>query len=77
VATATLRAAADLLGLPAEVDTATLVRTQTLDVALVVLTLTMPRTGELVVTGSAPVRGDESEAVARSVLDALNRQLSG
>jgi hypothetical protein len=29
------------------------------------------------VTGSALVRGDESEALARSVLDALNRRLAG
>ena len=31
--------------------------------------------GEQIVTGSALVRGDESDAVARSVLDALNRRL--
>jgi hypothetical protein len=31
--------------------------------------------GESIVTGSALVRGDEADAVARSVLDALNRRL--
>ena len=37
----------------------------------------VPRLGEQLLTGSAMVRGDESEAVARSVLDALNRRLTG
>jgi hypothetical protein len=46
-------------------------------VALSVLTLTLPRTGEHVVTGAALVRTDQADAVARSVLDALNRQLTG
>jgi hypothetical protein len=31
--------------------------------------------GETVSTGSAPVRGDESDAIARAVLDAMNRHL--
>ena len=42
-----------------------------------VLTVMIPRAGEHVVSGSAMVRGDEADAIARSVLDALNRQLSG
>ena len=33
----------------------------------------VPRSGEQLLTGSALVRGDEADAVARSVLDALNR----
>jgi len=37
----------------------------------------VPRTGEQVLSGSAVVRGDEADAVARSVLDALNRRLIG
>jgi hypothetical protein len=32
--------------------------------------------GELTVSGSAVVRGSEADAVARSVLDALNRTLA-
>ena len=43
---------------------------------MTVLTVMVPRAGEQVLTGSAAVRGDEAEAVARSVLAALNRQLS-
>ena len=41
------------------------------------LTMVVPRTGEQVLTGCAAVRGDEADAVARSVLAALNRQLAG
>jgi hypothetical protein len=37
----------------------------------------VPRVGELVLTGSALVRNDEADAVARAVLDALNRRLAG
>jgi len=47
------------------------------EVALAVLTLMVPRTGEQVLTGAAVVRGDEADAVVRSVLAALNRQLAG
>ena len=47
------------------------------EVALTVLSVSVPRLGEQLLTGSALVRGDESEAVARSVLDALNRRLTG
>ena len=36
-----------------------------------------PALGEQLLTGSALVRGDESDAVARPVLDALNRRLAG
>jgi len=42
-----------------------------------VLTMALPRIGEQVLTGSAVVRGDDADAVARSVLAALNRQLTG
>ena len=47
------------------------------EVAVTVLTVMVPRLGEQLVTGSALVRGDESDAVARAVLDALNRRLAG
>jgi hypothetical protein len=77
VAIATLDAVAELLGQPCEVESAAIVATGTREVALTVLTLTVPRTGEQVLTGSAVVRGDEADAVARSVLAALNRQLTG
>jgi hypothetical protein len=77
VAVATLDAVAELLGQPCEVESSTIVATGTRDVALTVLTLTVPRLGEQVLTGCAAVRGDEADAVAKSVLAALNRQLTG
>ena len=77
VAAATLDAVGDLLGQACEVESALLVHTESRDVALCVLTLSVPRLGEQVLTGSAAVRGDDADAIARSVLDALNRQLTG
>ena len=47
------------------------------EVAVSVLSVTVPRLGEQVLSGSALVRGDETDAVARSVLDVLNRRLVG
>ncbi len=77
VAVATLDAVSELLGQPCEVESSTVVATGTRDVALTVLTMSVPRLGEQVLTGCAAVRGDEADAVARSVLAALNRQLTG
>lgn len=77
VASATLTAVAELLGLPADVESAAVVDTGTHPVALVVLTLSVPRVGSQSVAGSAVVRGDEAEAVAKAVLAALNRRLAG
>jgi hypothetical protein len=77
VAVATLDAVDDLLGQTCEVESAAVVSTGSREVALSVLTLMVPRTGEQVLTGCASVRGDEADAVARSVLAALNRQLAG
>lgn len=77
VAQATLDAVSELLGQPCEVESATIVSTGSREVALSVLTLMVPRTGEQALTGCAVVRGDEADAVARSVLAALNRQLTG
>src|SRR4051794_14770392 len=77
VAVATVDAVAELLGQPCEVESSTMVATGTREVALTVLTMVVPRTGEQVLTGCAAVRGDEADAVARSVLAALNRQLAG
>lgn len=77
VAAATLDAVSELLGQPCEVESASVVATGVREVAMSVLTLTVPRTGEQILTGAAVVRGDEADAVARSVLAALNRQLTG
>jgi hypothetical protein len=77
VAQATLDSVGDLLGRTCDVESAAVVATGLREVALSVLTLSVPRTGMQVLTGCAVVRGDEADAVARSVLAALNRQLSG
>ena len=76
VAMATLDAVHELLGQPCEVESSVVLPVGGRDVAVSVLTMMVPRAGEQVLTGSAAVRGDEAEAVARSVLAALNRQLS-
>jgi hypothetical protein len=76
VAMATLDAVHELLGQPCEVESSVVMPVGGRDVAISVLTLMVPRAGEQVLTGSAAVRGDEAEAVARSVLAALNRQLT-
>lgn len=76
VAAATVDAVSNLLGQPCEVESAGIVSTGVRELAVSVLTLTVPRTGEQVLTGSAVVRGDDADAVARSVLAALNRQLA-
>lgn len=77
VASAALDAVGELLGRPCTVESATVASVGGREVALTVLTLTVPRLGEQVLTGSALVRGDDADAVCRSVLDALNRQLAG
>ena len=77
VALATLEAVSELLGQPCEVESSIIVPTGSREVALCVLTVMVPRTGEQVLTGAAVVRGDEADAVVRSVLAALNRQLAG
>jgi hypothetical protein len=77
VAQATLRALGELLGSTAEVESAQVVAAGERQVALTVLTVSVPRLGDQLLTGSALVRGDENDAVARSVLAALNRRLSG
>ena len=77
VAQATLRALDELLGTTAEVESAAVVMVGAREVAVTVLSVMVPRSGEQVVTGSALLRGDESDAVARAVLDALNRRLAG
>lgn len=76
VAQATLIALAELLGLPADVESASVVDTGTNPVALVVITISVPRLGSQSVAGSAVVRGDEADAIARAVLSAVNRRIS-
>lgn len=75
VASATLSALDELLGLPAAVESSAVVDTGTHTVALVVITLSVPRLGAQSLAGSAVVRGDETDAVARAVLAAVNRRL--
>jgi hypothetical protein len=77
VAQATLAAVSDLLGQAAEIESAQLIAAGSRSVAVTVLTIQTPRIGEQVMSGSALVRGDDADAVARSVLDALNRRISG
>jgi hypothetical protein len=77
VAQATLEALRELLGTPAELDHAAVVHVGGRAVAVCVLTLTVPRLCDQLMTGSALVRNDEVDALARSVLDALNRRLAG
>lgn len=77
VAQATLQALSELLGTQAEVENAVLQQVGTRELALVVLTVMVPRLGEQAVVGTALVRGDASDAVARAVLSALNRRLAG
>jgi hypothetical protein len=76
-ARATLEALRELLGTPAEVEHAAVVQVGGRSVAVCLLTLSVPKAGEQLVTGSALVRSDDIDAVARSVLDALNRRLTG
>jgi len=76
VARATLDALGELLGTPAEIEHASLVPIGGRTVAVSVVQLTT-RHGELVLSGSAIVRNDDADAVARSVLDAVNRRLAG
>ena len=77
VGQATLVALTELLGIPATVESSQVIEVGLREVALSVLTLSIPRLGEQVLCGSAMVRGDAEDAVARSVLAAVNRRLAG
>jgi len=77
IAQATIHALEELLGSTAVVESSQVVVAGNRFVAVTVLSVTVPRLGDQLLTGSALVRGDESESVARSVLDALNRRLAG
>jgi hypothetical protein len=76
VAAATLSATESLLGLSAELQYVDVVLTGRYQVALCVIAV-VGLAGPHVVSGSAIVRHDESDAVARAVLDGLNRRLTG
>jgi hypothetical protein len=77
VAQATLQALSELLGTQAEVESALVEQVGPRELAVVVLTVMVPRHGEQAVVGAAIVRGDASDAIARAVLAALNRRLAG
>ena len=77
VATATLDALSDLLGMSAIIESAQIVEAGLREVAMTVLVIHVPRFGDQTLCGSAIVRGDVEDAVARSVLAALNRRLEG
>jgi hypothetical protein len=77
VAEATLSALTELLGIPALVESAEVVPVGRRDVAVTVLTVTIPRLGEQVLCGSALVRDNVEDAVSRAVLAAVNRRLAG
>ena len=77
IARATLNAVAGLMPVGAcDIEYAQITRVGGREVAVSVVQVVTPD-GEAIVTGSALVRGDEADAVARSVLDALNRRLGG
>jgi hypothetical protein len=76
-AEAAVGALADLLGIPAVVESAQVVPAGRHEVAVTVLTLSVPRLGEHVLCGSAVVRNGVEDAVARAVLSAVNRRLAG
>ncbi|MEP7055339.1 MAG: hypothetical protein ABI912_08840 [Actinomycetota bacterium] len=76
VARATLDAVSNLVELDAaEVDHAQVIPVGGREVAVCTLQYLTVNGGQVVVSGSAVVRGDPAEAVARAVLDALNRRI--
>jgi hypothetical protein len=77
VAQATLAAVSELLGQQATIESVTIIPSGSKFIVLTVVSIMTPRVGEQDLTGSALIRGDETDAVARSVLDALNRRISG
>jgi hypothetical protein len=75
IARATLNAVAALMPVGAcDIEYAQLAQVGGREVAVSIVQV-VTADGESIVTGSALVRGDEADAVARSVLDALNRRL--
>lgn len=77
IARATLNAVSALMPLGAcDIEYAQVTQVGGREVAVSIVQVVTPD-GETIVTGSALVRQDEADAVARSVLDALNRRLAG
>lgn len=77
IARATLNAVCALMPVGAcDIEYAQVAQIGGREVAVSIVQVVTPE-GEQIVTGSALVRGDEADAVARSVLDALNRRLAG
>ena len=77
VARATLNAVCSLMSVGAcDIEYASIVQVGGREVAVSIVQVVTAE-GESIVTGSALVRGDDADAVARSVLDALNRRLAG
>ncbi len=74
VARAALDAVSGLLDVPARIEHASVIAAGDVRAAMVVLVLGVPEDGEHTLVGSALVRVDEPDAVARAVLDALNRR---
>ena len=75
VARATLEAVSQLVQIdPAELDQAQVVSIGNRDVAVTTVQLVTAH-GEQVVSGSAVVRSDPADAIARAVLDELNRRI--
>lgn len=76
-AAAALDAVDSLLGSPCDIESAQVLFVGAHEVAVVVLSLVVPRLGQQLLTGSAAVRSHPEDAVCRAVLNALNRQLTG
>lgn len=72
---ATLDALDGLLGVPADLDHASIVPVGAHSMAICVVQVYLAGSGAHALSGSAIVRGDEAEAMVRAVLDALNRRL--
>jgi hypothetical protein len=77
VARATLGAVSELLDVPHRLRHAEVTLVGEHRVALVVAAQLRPEHAEHLVVGAALVRTDEPDAVARAVLDAVNRRLPG
>jgi hypothetical protein len=77
IAQASLSALSELLGIPAHIESSQVIEVGLRDVAVTTLALQLPQLGEQILCGSALVRGDAEDAVARSVLAAVNRRLAG
>jgi hypothetical protein len=77
IATATANAVQNLLRTSCEIAVAELHVIGGHELATTIIAITEEPAGEQFVAGSALIRGDESDAIARSVLSALNRRLTG